>query len=469
MEKLTTSTIVDWDSADDPNNPMNWSKNKKWSTIALVAYITFVTSFGSTIFAPGVPQLLRDFHNTNEELASFIVSIYILGFCVGPLFLAPLGEIYGRFPVYYVANILFLIFSVACAVSTGMGMFVFFRLCQGISACPPLVLGGGTISDLMVPVERGKALTIWAMGPLLGPVVGPVIGGFMAQEIGWRWTFWFTAIMTGVGIIATHFILRETYAPVLLEKKAANLRKKTGDPNHKSKFDKGFTRIQYFKLAIIRPTKMLFFSPIVAILAIDMSIIYSYLYFLFTTFGFVFQEQYGFNAGEVGLAYLGLGVGFVLGQFGVGSMADKYYKKKAAEGPTKPEHRLPPLIVGAFLIPIGLIWYGWSAKYAVHWIVPIIGTSFIGFGIMCAFLPIQMYLIDTFGMYAASALATNTVVRSLFGAVLPLAGRRLYADLGLGWGNTLLAFIALALSPVPFLLLKYGEKIRTHPKFQVTL
>jgi MFS family permease len=111
--------------------------------------------------------LLRDFHNTNEELASFIVSIYILGFCVGPLFLAPLSEIYGRFPVYYVSNVLFLIFSIACAVSSNMGMFVFFRLCQGISACPPLVLGGGTIADMMAPVERGRALTIWAMGPLL--------------------------------------------------------------------------------------------------------------------------------------------------------------------------------------------------------------------------------------------------------------------------------------------------------------
>ncbi|EUC26884.1 hypothetical protein COCCADRAFT_51095, partial [Bipolaris zeicola 26-R-13] len=468
-EKTITPIVVDWDSPNDQQNPMNWSKNKKWSTIALVAYITFVTSFGSTIFAPGVPELLREFHTTSDELATFIVSIYVLGFCVGPLFLAPLSEVYGRFPVYYIANILFLVFSIACAVSSGMGMFIFFRLCQGITACPPLVLGGGTIGDLMAPVDRGRALAIWSMGPLLGPVVGPVVGGFMAQNIGWRWSFWFTAIMTGVGVIASHFILRETYAPTLLGKKAARLRKETGDSNYKSKFDEGLSPAQHFKTAIIRPTKMLFCSPIVAILALNMSIIYSYLYFLFTTFTFVFQEQYHFDAGEVGLAYLGLGVGFFLGQFSVGSAADKYYKRKSAEGPTKPEHRLPPLIVGGFLIPAGLLWYGWTAEYEVHWIVPIIGTSFISFGIMCTFLPIQMYLIDTFGVYAASALATNTVARSLFGAVLPLAGRRLYAALGLGWGNSTLAFIALAMTPVPFLLLKYGERIRTHPRFQVTL
>lgn len=215
-------------------------------------------------------------------------------------------------------------------------------------------------------------------------------------------------IQTAVSIIVSHFTLRETYAPALLGKKAARLRKETGDPNYRSKFDKGLTPAQFFKLAIIRPTKMLVTSPIVAILAIDMSIIYSYLYFLFTTFTFVFKEQYGFNAGEAGLAYLGLGVGFVIGQFGVGSAADKYYKRKAAQGPSKPEHRLPPLIVGAFLIPIGLIWYGWTAQFKVHWIAPIIGTSFIGFGTMCTFLPIQMYLIDTFGSHFQIARGITT-------------------------------------------------------------
>lgn len=135
----------------------------------------------------------------------------------------------------------------------------------------------------------------------------------------------------------------------------------------------------------------------------------------------------------------------------------------------KPEYRLPPLMVGAFLIPIGLFWYGWTAQNKTHWIVPIIGTSLIGVGTMCAFLPIQMYLIDTFGIYAASALATNMIVRSLFGATLPLAGPSLYNALGLGWGNSLLGFIALALSPVPFFLLRYGERIRTSKRFQLDL
>lgn len=152
---------------------------------------------------------------------------------------------------------------------------------------------------------------------------------------------------------------------------------------------------------------MLILSPIVFILAIDMSIIYSYLYFMFTTFAFVFKEQYGFNTGEAGLAYLGLGIGFVIGQFGVAAFSDAFIKKKMIQGPMKPEYRLPPLMLGAFLVPIGLFWYGWSAEYKTHWIIPIIGTAFIGIGTICAFLPIQMYLIDTFGIYAASARASD--------------------------------------------------------------
>ena len=214
---------------------------------------------------------------------------------------------------------------------------------------------------------------------------------------------------------------------------------------------------------------MLIYSPIVLILALDVSIVYSYLYFLFTTFTFVFEGEYGFSTGEAGLAYLGLGVGFVIGQFGVGAFSDRYSRMKAKEGGMKPEHRLPPLILGAFLIPIGLFWYGWSAQAHAHWMVPIIGTGFVGVGTLFAFLPIQVYLVDAFTIYAASAIATNTVVRSLFGATLPLAGQALYNNLGLGWGNSLLAFIALALSPVPFVLIKYGERIRTNPRFQPNL
>lgn len=225
-----------------------------------------------------------------------------------------------------------------------------------------------------------------------------------------------------------------------------------------------------FESAIVRPTKLFLGSPIVNLLSVYMSICYSYLYLLFTTFTGVFEHQYHFSTSEAGLAYLGLSVGFVIGQISVGFFSDRYLKfSKSCEGETKPEHRLPPLVAGAILVPAGLFWYGWSASYDIHWMVPISGTILIGVGTLFAFLPIQMYLIDAFGIYAVSAIATNAFLRSLVGAFLPLAGPKLFEDLGLGWGNSLLAFIALVFSPLPFILIRFGEQIRKNPRFQLAL
>jgi MFS family permease len=226
---------------------------------------------------------------------------------------------------------------------------------------------------------------------------------------------------------------------------------------------------QIFRNAIIRPLKMLFFSPIIALIALQAAISYGYLYILFTTFVFVFRDQYGFGSGAAGLAYLGLGVGFMIGLVVTGATSDRIAGQKAAGSTIEPEHRLPPLFIGSILVPIGLFWYGWAAEKQVHWIVPIIGTVPMGLGVMLVYMTAQLYLIDAFTVYAASAIAASTVTRSLFGALLPLAGPPMYEKLGLGWGNSLLAFIAVGTIPLVYLLMKNGERIRQDPRFQVNL
>ena len=115
---------------------------------------------------------------------------------------------------------------------------------------------------------------------------------------------------------------------------------------------------------------------------------------------------------------------------------------------------------GPSSIPISFFWYGWTADKAIHWIVPIIALFPFGFGFIGIFSPIQAYLIDSFPMYAASAVAALMVSRSLLGALLPLAGPTLYQTLGLGWGNSLLGFVALAMVPAPYYLWKFGGSIR---------
>ena len=269
--------------------------------------------------------------------------------------------------------------------------------------------------------------------------------------------------------IATFIFLRESYHPAVLRRKTQRLRQETNNSDLRSKLDSGLTNREIFIRAIIRPTKMLFLSPIVFLLSLYMAVVYGYLYLLFTTITSLFEQEYGFNQGTAGLSYLGIGIGMFLGLFAFGASSDRIVTKLMAKHDTgrKPEYRLPIMMIGAFLVPIGLFWYGWSAQARVHWIMPIIGTGWVGAGLILTFMPISTYLVDAFTIYAASAMAANTVLRSLVGAFLPLAGPSMYKALGLGWGSSLLAFIALALWPVSLLFYRYGERIRTSKKFKV--
>ena len=142
------------------------------------------------MFAPGVPEVLTEFKSDDQLLGSFVVSVYILGYAVGPLFIAPLSELYGRLVVYHTGNVLFITFTIACAVSSNLNMLIAFRFLEGCAGVVPLTIGGGTIADMIIQEKRGGAMALWAMGPLMGPVVGPVAGGFLSQAKGWRWVFW---------------------------------------------------------------------------------------------------------------------------------------------------------------------------------------------------------------------------------------------------------------------------------------
>ncbi|UNI16205.1 hypothetical protein JDV02_002665 [Purpureocillium takamizusanense] len=462
-------TVVDWDGPDDPANPMNWPLSQKAAAIAIVSAITFVSPLASSIFAPGIPQVMADFGSTNQEIASFIVSVYVVGYCFGPLLIAPLSELYGRAPLYQVCNVLFVIFSVACALAPNLGGLVAFRLLAGLAGSCPMAIGPGTIADLVPREKRGKVMAAWVFGPLFGPVIGPIAGGYLTQAKGWRWSFWVVAIASGAITIASLIFMRETYAYAILDRKAKKLRTQTGNSSLRSALDDGRATKDIFASAIVRPSKMLIFSPIVFLLSLYMFILYGYLYLIFTAMPGLFQNEYGFSTGQVGLSYLGLGIGSAIGLFLAGAALDRVVAFLQAKngGDFKPEYRLPLMIIAGVAVPIGLFLFGWTAKTHQHWILPIIGTSFLGFGMTLAFMAISTYLVDAFGMFAASAVAASTVLRSLGGAALPLAGGKMFETLGLGWGSSLLAFIALAMIPVPVVFYRYGERVRAKNLFGV--
>lgn len=202
------------------------------------------------------------------------------------------------------------------------------------------------------------------------------------------------------------------------------------------------------------------------------AIIYAILYVLFSTYSFVFREVYGFSTTSTGLVFTAGGLGTLSGIFYIGYLSDRNLKRRAATGKlVTPEDRLPFIITvpGSLTVPIGLFIYGWTAQAHIHWIVPQLGTAILGFGSILCFTSIQTYLIDAFTEHAASVIGANAVLRGLAGALVPLAALKMYDVLGLGWGNSLLAFLALAFAPMPWLFGIYGAKIRSLKYSQVKL
>ncbi|KAF7182646.1 hypothetical protein CNMCM7691_002307 [Aspergillus felis] len=469
MEEANT---VDWDGADDSTNPKNWLKKKKWTHIVIISILALTTNMAPTMCAPGISGISADLGITSSAVSTLAITLYVLGMAIGPMFMSPLSEVYGRVPVYHTANIIFVAFIIGNALSRNVAQFMVFRFISGCAGGTPMALGGGTIADITTMEQRAVAMALFSMGPLAGPVLGPVIGGFLAASKGWRWTFWLLAILGGSCGIFAFAIMSETHPKVILERKTASLRADPGNHHLRSKLaGKPLSPRQVLLQVLIRPTVLLFRSPILFVISLYVALVFGVMYLLFTTFTGVFEGQYGFSTSMSGLVYLGLGVSLVASMliFNIlnGRLQSAQSKAEGVQQP-RPEYRLLPMIWFSPLVSVGLFIYGWTAYYKVHWMAPIVGTAFMGFGAFFVMMPAQLYLVDVFGSQAAaSALGANNLLRYIFSTFLPLAGPSMYDALNYGWGNTLLGFLALAFVPGPLLFYRYGERLRA--RMSVTL
>jgi MFS family permease len=306
--------------------------------------------------------------------------------------------------------------------------------------------------------------------PLLGPAIGPIAGGFITENTTWRWAFYATSIADALIQIVGLFALRETYPPAILAKKVRKLRKETGNDKLYTEYDHPDRALgKHLATAFSRPFKMLFTQPIVQVLALYMAYLYGIMYLLLSTFPMVWTEVYGESISIGSLNYISLGFGFSMGTQICARLQDRVYKRLLTQrnnGTGKPEYRVPLMFPGSLLIPAGLFIYGWSAHYKTHWIVPNIGAAIFGFGSIMCFQCIQTYAVDAYTRYAASAIGAITVLRSLAGFGFPLFAPYMYSALGLGWGNSLLGFLALGIGiPAPMLLWMFGERLRKKSPF----
>ena len=334
---------------NDPRNPMLFSPWKKWSITLMVSFATLAVAFVSSAYSAAIPQVIAEFH-CSLEVATLGTSLFVLGFAVGPLMWAPMSELYGRQILFFGTYAVLTTFNAGAAGSQNMRTLIVLRFLAGAFGSSPLTNAGGVIADMFPANQRGLGMSLFASAPFLGPAIGPIVGGFVGETVGWRWVEGVMAIFTGLLWIAGALYVPETYPPVLLQKRAAALSKRTGK-KYISILEKERGRrtpAKAFKIALARPWALLVMEPVVLLISIYMAILYGTLYMLFGAFPIVFQEHRGWSQGIGGLSFMGVAVGMAIGV--VYSILDnnRYANvEKKHNGEAPPEARLPPAMTGA--------------------------------------------------------------------------------------------------------------------------
>ncbi|KAK1456720.1 MFS multidrug transporter [Colletotrichum cuscutae] len=373
--------LVTWSGPDDPMNPKNWARHKKWTATILVSCFTFISPVSSTMLAPALDTLADDFDVESDIETYFLMSIFLLAYAVGPFVLAPLSEMYGRVVVLQSANMFYLIFNTICGFSASKEQMLAFRFLSGLGGSAP------------------------------------------QAYLSWRWIFWTVSIADAVVQILAFLFLSETYDPKILAIKAKMLRNKTGNANLRTEFDRpDRTFGQTLRKNLVRPFRMLFIQPALQITAVYRAYLYGLMYLVLASFPLVWSEQYDMQPGPASLNYISLGVGFVIGLQVSGPLIDKVYRKlKAHNNDTgRPEFRIPLMFPTAIITPLGLLLYGIAAHFEVHWIVPNIGAAILAAGLILSFQCVQTYVIDSYERYAASAAGAAAFVRTMAGFSFPL-------------------------------------------------
>ncbi|KAK9242486.1 major facilitator superfamily domain-containing protein [Lipomyces tetrasporus] len=464
------SEIVTWIGPDDKDNPMNMSNLRKWTITAIVCISALNLTCASIIYSSAYEGIMAEFHESETAVLTGI-TVYLIGVGTGPMLYSPLSEFYGRQKIYIVSYIFFLIFQFPVAFGKNLPAIVINRFLSGFAGSASMTVSGGTIADIFRKEELGLPMMAYTASPFLGPILAPIIGDFIVAYCDWRWVFYVVIMWTGVMLVLVTLFVPETFAPVLLTRKARRIRQETGNEMIRSPAEEqnaNRTLRQALIFSIKRPFDLIIYEPMVLTMCIYSAVILGILYLSFEAFPLVYKFNHGFETQYLGLTFIGLMIGQILAIISEPWWKKLYMQLSQKHGAAQPEFRLPQAVLGSILCPIGLFWFAFTTMKSVHWIVPIIATIVLGAGMLFVFSGIFTYKVEAYRPYSASALAANTFVRNVIGSVFPLFGVQVYNRLGYMWASALLAFLTLICVPCPFLFYKYGNKLREKSRFAWT-
>ena len=448
---------------DDPENPLNWPMWIKWIYTILFSFSVISAAYGSSCLSGGL-FTINDKYGVSTEVSTLTVSLMVLGFCVGPLLWAPLSEQIGRRPVYIISFGLYTIFNIPCALSPNIGGLLVCRFLCGVFAASALTNAGASLVDIHSDT-RGLAIAFFSFCPYSGPVLGGVVNGFISVGTNrFDLMVWVNMAFAGVMWIILALI-PETYAPVILKKRAKKLRKETGNPHIMTEQEASpLSFKEMVKLNLLLPLKFVVTEPVLDLVCGYVALIYALLYAFFFAYPYIFNQLYGYKDNKIGLMLIPILIGAGLAVTTTPFLEKHYIKvttKLYLEGkPVPPELRLWGAMIGAPFPAIALFILGATSYKHIIWVGPASSGIAFGYGMVLIYYSLNNYIIDTYAKYAASALATKVFLRSTAGAAFPLFVTYMYEGLGLQWASWLLAFVSLANVLIPFAFYKYGKVLR---------
>lgn len=459
--------IVVWDGPDDLECPRNWPSWHKVLFVMVTSGMIVCVSFGSSVFAPA-EQVFAKEYGVPLIVGQLGVALWILGFFAGPIFFGPLSEIFGHLLPLTVAFSGMAVFQIPIALGGNVRTVLICRFFAGVFGAGVFAVVSGAYFELFEPIPRGVALASSGMCITLGATLAPIVGVYVTYDGSWRWTAWTTLILVGVLALAASFVVRETSTRKLLQLKAKRLRLSTKNwALHARSEETPIYVGDVVQRYLTKPIRIILIEPILMVITAYLTLVYGILYLAFQAFPKAFQER-GWSVKESELPFIAVLLGVISAFLTSSFYTLTVFKRRVYgnDGVAVPEWRLPPMILGAVILPPSLLWFGWSG--GVHWICQVIASYLVGYGLLLIFITGVIYIVDVYQSHANSAMSIHIVVRSLVASSFPLWSNIMYNHLGIPWGTSLLAFLCIAMLFAPMIFYRYGAKIRSWSKFSIS-
>ncbi|PWN19458.1 major facilitator superfamily transporter [Microstroma glucosiphilum] len=451
-----------------------WSTGKKWWVLSVIFLVQVSMNFNTSVW-PNALDSVETIFGVSQQGARTTQMIFLVFYAFGCELWAPFSEEFGRRPILQLSLFLVNVWQILGAFAPNFGSLLVARALGGVCTAGGSVTLG-MVADLYDVDNQQYAVAFIVLSSVGGTSIGPVIGGYLEQYAPYRWIFWTQLIFGGAVQIIHFFTVPETRATCMLDKEAKR-RRKAGEthiygPNELK--ENRFT-LSEFGSYVIRPFEMFVREPIV----LSMSLLSGFSDALIFTFLEAFTpvfEQWGFSPGQLGLAYIPINLGYLIGflLFLPVCHRQRVIRRTKGNDALLPEARLWLLLFLAPLEPIGLFGFAWTSlgPPQVHWIAPMIFACLIAIANYAIYMATIDYMIAAYGPYSASATGGNGLARDFLAGISAMYAGPLYTNLPkypLEYASTILACIGvLVMIPVYVLYIK-GPIVRKKSKFAQTL